>query len=158
MSSPPVFSGVRVTRSLVLYVMFCRSLFVLLSFFFWPLCCLFFDLRILITPLVSSSSSCINFSTTPYFVIHCFNVCNLVLYYSNVLLSQDLTLSFLSSKDRVMLSEHKRTTCNSYYRYKGKINTIVIHVDCQKYLLQANDVNLIYRDLFPLLLPVYLSF
>jgi hypothetical protein len=29
-----VFSGVRVTRSLVLYVMFCRSLFVLLSFFF----------------------------------------------------------------------------------------------------------------------------
>jgi hypothetical protein len=30
--------------------MFCRSLFVLLSFFFWPLCCLsFFDLRILTT-------------------------------------------------------------------------------------------------------------
>jgi len=28
--------------------MFCRSLFVLLFFFFWPLCCLFFDLRILI--------------------------------------------------------------------------------------------------------------
>ena len=36
--------------------MFCRSLFVLLSFFFWPLCCLSFDLRILITPLVSSNS------------------------------------------------------------------------------------------------------
>ena len=38
--------------------MFCRSLCVLLSFFFWPffgLC--FFDLRILITPLVSSNSS-----------------------------------------------------------------------------------------------------
>ena len=34
--------------------MFCRSLFVLLYFFFWPLCCLsFFDIRILITPLVS---------------------------------------------------------------------------------------------------------
>jgi hypothetical protein len=49
----PIFSGVRVTRSLVLCV-FCRSLFVL----FWPLCCLFFfDLRILITPLVSSNSS-----------------------------------------------------------------------------------------------------
>jgi len=33
-------------------VLFCRSLFVLLSFFFWPLCCLlFFDIRILITPL-----------------------------------------------------------------------------------------------------------
>jgi hypothetical protein len=38
--------------------MFCRSLFVLLSFFFWPMCCLFvFDLRILITPLVSSNYS-----------------------------------------------------------------------------------------------------
>ena len=38
--------------------MFCRSLFVLLSFFFWPLWCLFFfDIRILITPLVSSNSS-----------------------------------------------------------------------------------------------------
>ena len=46
-----------VTQSLVLCVMFCRSLFVLLSFLFWPLCCLsFFDLQILITPLVSSNS------------------------------------------------------------------------------------------------------
>jgi hypothetical protein len=41
--------------------MYCRSLFVLLSFFFWPLCCLFFDLRILITPLVSSNSSLITY-------------------------------------------------------------------------------------------------
>jgi hypothetical protein len=53
MSSPPVCSGVRVTRSLVFYVVFCISLFVPLSFFFWPLCCLSFDFRILITPLVS---------------------------------------------------------------------------------------------------------
>ena len=35
----------------------CRSLFVLLSFNFWPLCCLSYDLRILITPLVISNSS-----------------------------------------------------------------------------------------------------
>ena len=50
----PMFTRVAVTRSLVFCVTFCRSLFVLLSFFFWPLCCLsFFDLRILITPLVS---------------------------------------------------------------------------------------------------------
>ena len=36
--------------------MFCRSLCVLLFFFFWPLCCLsFFDLWILITSLVSSN-------------------------------------------------------------------------------------------------------
>jgi hypothetical protein len=41
--------------------MFGRSLFVLLYFFFWPFCCLFFfDLRILITPLVSSNSSTYN--------------------------------------------------------------------------------------------------
>jgi hypothetical protein len=38
--------------------MFCRLLFVLCSFFFWPLCCLFFfNIRIMITSLVSSSSS-----------------------------------------------------------------------------------------------------
>ena len=39
--------------------MFCRSLFVLWYFFFWPLCCLSFDIRILITHLVSSNSSCL---------------------------------------------------------------------------------------------------
>jgi hypothetical protein len=40
---------VRVSRFLVL-CMFCRSLFVLLYFFFWSLSCLFFfDIRILIT-------------------------------------------------------------------------------------------------------------
>jgi hypothetical protein len=37
LSSPPVFNGVHVTRSLVLCVCFV-DLFVLLSFFFWPLC------------------------------------------------------------------------------------------------------------------------
>ena len=37
---------------------FCRSLFVLMYFFFWPVCCLFFfEIRILITPLWSSNSS-----------------------------------------------------------------------------------------------------
>ena len=46
------FSGVRVTRFVVFCVMFCRSFCVL---FFWLLP--FFDLRILITPLVSSNSS-----------------------------------------------------------------------------------------------------
>jgi hypothetical protein len=38
----PVFSGVLVARFLVFWVMFCRSLFFLLSFFLWPLCCLSF--------------------------------------------------------------------------------------------------------------------
>ena len=45
-----LFCGVRVAQSLVFYVVFCRSLFVLLSFFFWPLYCLSFDLRFQITP------------------------------------------------------------------------------------------------------------
>ena len=49
LSSPPVFSGVRVARSLVLCVWFVDRC---LSFFLWPLCYLsFFDLRILITSL-----------------------------------------------------------------------------------------------------------
>jgi hypothetical protein len=51
----PGFSGVRVTRSLVLYVYFVDRC---LSFFFWPLCCLFFfDMQILIAPLVYSNSA-----------------------------------------------------------------------------------------------------
>jgi hypothetical protein len=35
----------------------CVTQIVILYFFLWPLCCLFFDLRILITTLVSSNSS-----------------------------------------------------------------------------------------------------
>jgi hypothetical protein len=55
LSSPPVFSWVRVTRFLVLYVCFVDRC---LYFFCWPLCFLFFfDIRILIAPLVSSNSS-----------------------------------------------------------------------------------------------------
>ena len=42
LSSLPVCSEVRVTRSLVLCVCFVDSF---LSFFFWPLCCLFFIYR-----------------------------------------------------------------------------------------------------------------
>ena len=54
MSSPPVSSEVHVTQSLVLYVCFVDRCLII---FFWPLCCLFFfDIRILITPLVSSAS------------------------------------------------------------------------------------------------------
>ena len=45
LSSPPIFSGVRVARSLVFCVEFCIPLFVLLSLFIWSLCCLFFDLQ-----------------------------------------------------------------------------------------------------------------
>ena len=51
------FIRVRVIRCLVFRVVFCRLLFVLLSFFSCPLCCLFLDLRILINSLISSNCS-----------------------------------------------------------------------------------------------------
>ena len=86
LSSSPVFSGVRVTRCLVFCVCFvdrCLAfglfllaivLSVLLPFtdsdypfgIIWPLCCLFFfDLRLLITPLVSFGH-CVVCSTSIY--------------------------------------------------------------------------------------------
>jgi hypothetical protein len=61
LSSPPVFSGVRVTRSFM--CMSCRSLSVLLYFFFWPLCCLFLvitlftNCKIPITDISNNSGS-----------------------------------------------------------------------------------------------------
>jgi len=49
LSAPLIFSGVRVALSLVFCVMFYRSSFVHLFFFFWPLYCLsFFDFRFLL--------------------------------------------------------------------------------------------------------------
>ena len=52
-----MFRGVLVTRSLALCVCFVDRCLSFCTFFFWPLCCLFFfDIRILITPLVSSNS------------------------------------------------------------------------------------------------------
>jgi hypothetical protein len=57
MSSPTLYSVVRVTRSLVLYVCFVDRCLSFCTFSFWPLCCLFFfDIRILIASLVSSNS------------------------------------------------------------------------------------------------------
>jgi hypothetical protein len=56
-------------------VMFCRLLFVLLSFFVWRLCFLsFLDLRILVTPLDSSSSSynCVRYDKT--IIVHNTNI------------------------------------------------------------------------------------
>ena len=40
-----------------LCIVFCRLLLVFLSLFFWPQCCLFFDLLLLITTLASSEFS-----------------------------------------------------------------------------------------------------
>ena len=57
LSSPLVFSGVRVTSSLVFCVCFVDLCLSFCPFFLWSLCCLSFDLQILITPLVSLNSS-----------------------------------------------------------------------------------------------------
>ena len=57
---PPYFyffgeGGRFMLLNLYWFLVFCRSLFVLLFFFFWSLYCLsFFELRLLIIPLVSS--------------------------------------------------------------------------------------------------------
>ena len=53
----PGFSGVRVTRSLVLCVCFIDRCLSFCTFSFWSLCCLSFDLQILITLLIASNSS-----------------------------------------------------------------------------------------------------
>ena len=60
-----IFSGVHVAISLVFCILFYGSLFVLLWFFALPLCCLSFDLRLLITPVVSSSCSQLSMLWSP---------------------------------------------------------------------------------------------
>ena len=68
---PPVFSGDRVTRSLVLCVYFINRFIVLLSFFILPLCCQScLDLQILITSLVSSNSSCSDYDDPMIIGLH----------------------------------------------------------------------------------------
>ena len=58
MSSSPGFWRCSCKFIFSFMCMFCRSLFFILYFFFSLLCCMsFFDLRVLIAPLVSSNSS-----------------------------------------------------------------------------------------------------
>jgi hypothetical protein len=65
----PIFNGLRVAPSLGLSVMLCRSLFVHLSFFCWPLCCpSLIDLQILVAPLISSNSSYVTISVSTNYV------------------------------------------------------------------------------------------
>ena len=65
---PEFISGIRLghfARSFVFCVVFYGSLFVLLSFFIWPLCCLSFKLRIPITPFSTFKFLSINLGDTP---------------------------------------------------------------------------------------------
>ena len=57
LSSSPVFSGVRVTQSLVLCVCIVDRCLSICTFLAVVLCVFFFDIQILITLLVSSNSS-----------------------------------------------------------------------------------------------------
>ena len=77
---PPVFSGVRVARSLVFCMVFCVSLFIILLFLLWPLRCLSFsDLRLLITPLAITLSVLLRFTTSDYPFGH-YVVCPSLIY------------------------------------------------------------------------------
>jgi len=49
--------GVRDPQSLVFCIVFCRPLLVLLFLFYWALYCLSFDLRLLMTSMVSLNFS-----------------------------------------------------------------------------------------------------
>jgi hypothetical protein len=53
LSSHSVFSVVRIDRYFVFCVMFRRS-FILFSYLFWPLYCMSFYLRLILTPLIST--------------------------------------------------------------------------------------------------------
>ena len=65
LSLPLVFSGIRITRSLVLCLCFVDRCLSFCTFSFGYFVCLyFFDIQILITPLVSSNSSSNQWSTT----------------------------------------------------------------------------------------------
>jgi hypothetical protein len=67
--SPSILVWFILRNLLVFCVVFCRSLFVLVFFFCWPLWCLsFFDLQILIIPLVSSNSSSLQYCGRMYAV------------------------------------------------------------------------------------------
>jgi hypothetical protein len=61
--------------SLILCVVFSRSLFVLLSFFFWPLCCLSFsDYPFGIFKLVLLTFNMFGFNSFPQFYFHTISI------------------------------------------------------------------------------------
>ena len=121
MSSSPVFSGVRVTRSLDM-CMFCRSL----SFFFWPLCCLpSFDLRILITPLVSSNSHYI------WFWWVCFDE-----FLTNISFRKKITL--LCNYNRFWHKRSQKGEFQIFHFFPSNFNAVFLHNDHLNELLIEN--------------------
>ena len=81
--SSRVLYGGRVTRSLVLCVCFVDHCLSFCTFFFWPLCCLFFfAIHILITPLIYSNSSS---NAHSFFIVHCIIDLSLYMFFFVVL-------------------------------------------------------------------------
>ena len=78
--SHPGFNDVRVTRSLV-----CKSLFVLLYYVFWPLCCLFFCLLAIVLYVLLSFGHCV-VCPSVFWPLCCLSFCLLAIVLS-VLLS-----------------------------------------------------------------------
>jgi hypothetical protein len=106
--------------------MFCRSLFVLFFFFFLPLCCLSFDVRILFTSLVSSNSSYTVFSFVNIFVLKLYNGDFVILYlvikritnHSFKVQGQMPHLCYQHHKPTNKLYRKKQQEKNLLYQYK----------------------------------------
>ena len=116
---------------LALCLVLCRSLFILFSHLFWPLCSLsFFDLRIMITPLVSSNSSC----NIPVFEVpHCnkqvdiYHAVGIVFNYECIIIIIKVTKLTrrvtLVEQELLTLPEHLSSlrflvgSCNSIFRF-----------------------------------------
>jgi hypothetical protein len=90
-----VFNGVRVTPSLDLYVMFCRSLFCF-YFFFWPLCSLSFV----------GYGFCLHF----WYCLTLHEVCMFLFCHTYQMLGFRLTIYVLYLMD-VFLNEQSAYTC-----------------------------------------------
>jgi hypothetical protein len=128
LSLSSIFSGIRVTRSLVFCVMFCS-----LSFFFWPLCSLSFHLQILITPLVSSNSSLsfchLQILITPLVSSNSsLSFCHLQILITP-LVSSNSSLSFC----HLQILSTPLVSSNSSYFYLWYFGLIVLHM--QTYLV-----------------------
>jgi hypothetical protein len=127
------FCGVRVAQSLVFYVVFCRSLFVRLSFFHVIHCiyCLsLFNLRLLITPFVSSNSNSLMLSshitwiTTSYFIrviIWCHVTYHILFHLSYHLISRNLP--------HPISSELSSQSLSPSHLYEGGIELPLSHVN-----------------------------
>jgi hypothetical protein len=112
--------------------MFCRSLFVLLNLFFLPLCCLFFDLRILITPdldsvLINSVKNIYSVKNTLFCPIKLFkfgHFLSMCLYQTGRIRGHGYEVSrLLVSKD----NKGKSTMTTSNCRTSQNIDTLKTH-------------------------------